>query len=92
MIAYFLCRHFLDYLTKIGLDLNRPEFEALKGFMLSNSTSVRGACSGGQISALGFSHSGNRYLPDDNIQKIKVLKISDQVDAAKKIVLLRLLG
>ena len=38
----FLKRRYLDYLTKIGSDLNRPGFEALRGFVaheLSVSTS-----------------------------------------------------
>ena len=54
--------------------------------MVPNSASVGGACGGGQISAPGVSHSGNRDSLNDNSQKIKILKISDQGDASKMVV------
>ena len=47
-------------------------------FVISSYASVGDAHSGGQISASGVSHSGDRDSPNDNnMQKIKVLKISD---------------
>ena len=58
-------------------------------FVLSSSASVGGARSGGQIAAPGSSHSGDRDLPNNNMQKIKVLKISNQGDDSRKVVLLR---
>ena len=58
-------------------------------FVLSSFASVGGARSGGQISAPGFSHSEDRDSPNDSMQKIKFLKISNQGDDSRKVVLLR---
>ena len=58
-------------------------------FVLSSFASVGGARSDGQISVPGFSHIGDRDSLNDNMQKIKVLKISNQGDDSRKVVLLR---
>ena len=53
-------------------------------FKLSNSASVGSTRSGGQSLMSGVARRGIRDLPD-NTKKIKVLRISDQGDASKKI-------
>ena len=60
-------------------------------FELSAFAGAGGACGGRQGSASGApSPSGeDGKHSDDNAQKVKILKISDQSDASKSVVLLR---